>query len=92
MGSPIETFKVSKDWILPGTLASISTLPVLYLRQFSCLLTNPFTMEGYNLFPNTVLLLGHHATQNAHSGASLKVECDSVRAAADGAVWTLLGY
>lgn len=63
MGSSRETFKVSKDWILPGPLASISSLPMLYLRPFSlCLLTNPFTMKGYNLFPNIALFLGHHAT------------------------------
>lgn len=93
MCSPRETFKVSKDWILPGPLASISSLPMLYLRPFSpCLLTNPFTMKDYNLFPNIALLLGHHATQNGHSGAGLKVEHGTVRAAAEGVVWTTLEY
>lgn len=93
MGSPRETFKVSKDWILPGPLASISSLPMLYLRPFSpCLVTNPFTTKSYSLSLNIALLLGHHATQNGRSSASLKVKLGSVRAAAEGAVWSRLGY
>lgn len=70
MGSPRETFKVSKDLILPGPLASISSLPMFHLRPFfPRLLTNPFTAKSYNLSPNIALLLRHHATQNACSGA-----------------------